>query len=506
MLLAVFAKDMCHENASISTISEATICCLLVCHSSSSVVSLPYPLMPVSSPSSDGLHIFTTLPIPLLEHILSVAPICLKDLFSLRQAAISSHNHYLLHAIDAVAKSLMHAHPHACRLAKHATTPDAVFSALRFAERVDGAAIPVADTQIWSCGRNHAGEGARTTRDDINTLAPTVRVTSDFFDYQYPPATLISVAAGEFHSACLSALGVLHVTGDNCRGQLGLGVSDHRDTWTPVLDLRPFHIAQVACGASHTVVLTGDGLVFTTGDNTYGQLGLCDFNHRDCFQPVNLPPVQMIAAGNTHTVALLENGTVVAAGNNSAGQLASRHLAPSHLFVPIQSFGYRVVRVACGSNTTMLLTADNMVLVTGKRRSCLSVIGGLGKSCITHLSVGEGFAIARTDANEVAVSFHRKRFLVTDELEPISASCVSAGISHYNILTNNGQALAAGSNAFGQVAAGDMGLNMEGSPNARFFRPHRVPLSPIQIPHGYRALHVAAGAFHTLYLLAKIPS
>lgn len=150
----------------------------------------------------------------------------------------------------------------------------------------------------------------------------------------------------------------------------------------------------------------------------------------------------------------------------------------------------------------MLLTADNMVLVTGKRKCGLSVIGGLGTSRVTHLSVGEGFAIASTDERAVAVSFYRKRFFVTDELTVIDAACVSAGMSHYTIATEEGDALASGANAFGQVAAGQMGLTIEGGTNARIIRPHRVPLSQVDIPPGYRVKHVAAGSFHTLFLLA----
>lgn len=150
----------------------------------------------------------------------------------------------------------------------------------------------------------------------------------------------------------------------------------------------------------------------------------------------------------------------------------------------------------------MLLTADNMVLVTGKRQCGLSVIGGLGLSRVTHLSVGEGFAIASTDERAVAVSVHRKRFYVTDELMAVDAACVSAGISHYAIATENGGALAGGANAFGQVAAGEMGLTIEGGQNARVIRPHRVLLSPVHVPSGHRVLQVAAGSFHTLFLLA----
>lgn len=155
----------------------------------------------------------------------------------------------------------------------------------------------------------------------------------------------------------------------------------------------------------------------------------------------------------------------------------------------------------------MMLTTDNMVLVSGKRKCGWSVIGGLGVSRVTHLSVGERFAIARTAQGDVAVSLHRKRFCVTEELRAVRARCVSAGTSHYSIVTEGGRVLAAGGNAFGQVGSDPnfpMGLTIQGGHNARIIRPYRVPLSNLHIPHGYRALQVAAGAFHTMFLLEKL--
>lgn len=270
--------------------------------------------------------------------------------------------------------------------------------------------------------------------------------------------------------------------------------------------LRHVRVAQVACGAAHTVVLTGQDELLVAGANDYGQLGTGDIHQRIDFSKCaqfTSHAVSMLAAGAAHTVVLTEDGCVYATGDNANGQLGGRRDKGRRVFQPVGCFGRKVVRIACGSDTTMLLTVDNMVLVTGKRQCGMSVIGGLGISKVTHLSVGEGFAIASTAENHVAVSAHRKRFCVTDELLGVNAHCVSAGVSHYAIVTAEGGVLAGGANAFGQVAAGQMGLTIEGSQYARIIRPHRVPLSVVDIPPGYRALQVASGAFHTLYLLAS---
>lgn len=209
----------------------------------------------------------------------------------------------------------------------------------------------------------------------------------------------------------------------------------------------------------------------------------------------------MIAAGREHTVVLLDDGSVYATGSNELGQLGEKRNHGRKVFAQVNCFGQKVVRIACKFNTTMLLTTDNMVLLTGKRHGGFSVVGGLGTSNITHLSLGERFAIASTDQNEIAISHHGKRFFVTDELLGVDASCVSAGMRHYAIVTQQGNALASGLNAYGQVGAGQMGLGLYGSAHSIVFAPFDVPLSPVQIPAGYRALQVAAGSHHTLYLL-----
>ncbi|KAI0565808.1 E3 ISG15--protein ligase HERC5 [Gracilaria domingensis] len=456
-------------------------------------------------PLPNGLAIFAVLPQHLVEHMLFCCDLTANDLSALKNAALVENVLSLAYATEVAAAVLVYAHPNGKALVENKLPSETWISLLRYLQRLDGAAAPMGQTEVWSCGRNDLGQGVRPDHNDQNALTATYRVASEAYEFERSPANLIIISAGSHHSVAVSELGVLHVAGANHRGQLGLGDLSLRTAWTPVVDLKWARVAQVACGLVHTVVLTGQGLVLVTGANEFGQLGLGNCAQQTRFSKLELMPARMIAAGNAHTVVLLEDGTAWGTGDNSRGQLGGRRGGGRDKFAPIGCFGRKVVRVACGSDTTMLLTADNMVLVTGKRHGGLSVIGGLGMSRVTHLSVGEGFAVASTDESEVAVSLHRKRFHVTDELLHISAASVSAGLSHYAITTDDGCAFATGTNTFGQIAAGEMGLTIEGSQNARVIRPHRVSLSRVQIPKGYRALRAAAGMFHTLYLLEKDP-
>lgn len=456
---------------------------------------------PSQSHPNSLLHYLAALPCGLLERLLSAPNLQVKDLIALHSVAQKSAP-AVAHAVQGAATTLLRHYHYGPSLLQSSLPGETPLSQLRFLSLLDSLPDRDPHTSLWSAGRNDTGQGVRLSSHDSNVLQPCFRLPSDRLDFSTPPAAVAALSAGSMHSAVITALGALHVAGSNSRGQLGVGDLTSRFSWTHIADLKWTRVAQVACGEAYTVVLTGDGSLFATGANSYGQLGLGDTIDRTRFERLPITGVVMIATGRQHTVCLLQDGTVFATGDNSRGQLGGSSGKALTSFQLVSCFGRKVDRIACGSDTTMMLTTENMVLVTGKRQCGLSVIGGLGTSVITHLVVGERFAIARTAQGEAALSVCRKRFYVSDELMHVTVESVSAGIAHYAVLCEKGSVLAAGANAFGQVSAGNMGLTIEGSPNARIIRAHQVPLSPVNLPSGYRALKVAAGGFHTLYLLA----
>ncbi|CAG7827585.1 unnamed protein product [Allacma fusca] len=85
-------------------------------------------------------------------------------------------------------------------------------------------------------------------------------------------------------------------------------------------------IIQVACGLHHTVFLDSKGSVYSCGSNTFGQLGVNDLSPR--YTPTKVrfsdPVIKIvqIAAGSYHTVALDSDGIVYTCGAHTKGQLA----------------------------------------------------------------------------------------------------------------------------------------------------------------------------------------
>ncbi|MDR2153289.1 MAG: hypothetical protein LBO72_10770 [Helicobacteraceae bacterium] len=149
---------------------------------------------------------------------------------------------------------------------------------------------------------------------------------------------IVAVAAGENHSLALGADGKVYAAGWNGNGQLGFG-DDERDVFTEVASLSDKNVTQVAAGYRHSLALDSDGKVYATGDNGRGQLGLGyggenDFGEamrRKVFTLVSSlegKKIVAVAAGKTqsvfggsHSLALTSDGKLYATGANEFGQL-----------------------------------------------------------------------------------------------------------------------------------------------------------------------------------------
>ncbi|KAL9677789.1 hypothetical protein QQ045_015625 [Rhodiola kirilowii] len=82
------------------------------------------------------------------------------------------------------------------------------------------------------------------------------------------------VAAGLWHTVCISDDGDVYSFGGNQFGQLGTGV-DQAEVLPRLLDassLENIHATGVSCGARHSAVITDEDEVFCWGWNKYGQV------------------------------------------------------------------------------------------------------------------------------------------------------------------------------------------------------------------------------------------
>ena len=97
--------------------------------------------------------------------------------------------------------------------------------------------------------------------------------------------------------------------GWNHKGQLGLGDTTNRNTFTAVPPLPDGKVAkQVVAGGFHTMILAEDGTVLACGRNGNGQLGLGDNTTRNTFTAVPALPdgkvAKRLVSGRDHVMLL----------------------------------------------------------------------------------------------------------------------------------------------------------------------------------------------------------
>ncbi|CAH1254303.1 HERC6 [Branchiostoma lanceolatum] len=175
--------------------------------------------------------------------------------------------------------------------------------------------------------------------------------------------------------------GSLLVWGCGEFGQTGQGkVGDVAATEGLVAEFPPKNGARVkllACGASHSIVVTVENEVYAWGNGHSGQLGCGDKETR--LRPTRiyltdsqeLPDIAGVTCGSRHSIAWLTNGNCYSFGNNYYAQLAynfriqnykENQLRPTLL----QMFVHRkVVQVACGDRHTLFLTQEGRVAACG---------------------------------------------------------------------------------------------------------------------------------------------
>ena len=133
------------------------------------------------------------------------------------------------------------------------------------------------------------------------------------------------VACGSHHTFILKNDGSLWSCGYNTNGQLGLGDDSNRHAFTQVTTNINNDVKQIACGQVHTIIIKNDGSVWACGYNANGQLGLGDTTNKNTFTQVttniNNDVKQIAACGEYYTFLLKNDGSAWACGLNAKGQL-----------------------------------------------------------------------------------------------------------------------------------------------------------------------------------------
>ena len=205
------------------------------------------------------------------------------------------------------------------------------------------------DGTLWGCGYNNSGQlGFGDTKD-----RKIFTKITDIYDIK-------SVYCGYGYTIILKNDGTLWGCGSNGLGQLGLGNTNSKTAFTQITT-NVDNIKSVYCGQNYTFILKNDGTLWGCGNNEYGQLGLGDTKNRKTFSIIstNTNDIKSIYCGGYCSFILKNDGTLWGCGYNNGGQLGLGDKTNRTTFTIISANTNDIKSVYCGGYHTLILKNDS---------------------------------------------------------------------------------------------------------------------------------------------------
>ena len=271
------------------------------------------------------------------------------------------------------------------------------------------------DGTLWGCGMNSSGQLGLGNTNEIHKFTQITTNTDN----------IKSVYCGEYYTIILKNDGTIWGCGHNQYGQLGLGDTSYRYTFTKITT-NADNVKSVSCGANHTLILKNDGTLWSCGYGGNGRLGLGDENSRTTFTIINSNPgnIKSICCGTYHTLILKNDDTLWGCGSNGSGQLGLGSTNSSNVFTKITN---NVKLADCGYEHTVILKNDGTLWGCGTNDS-----GQLG---LGDESSRKTFTIIGINTNYI--------------------KSIYCGIYYTFILKNDGTLWSCGNNNYSQLGLGD---------------------------------------------------
>ncbi len=285
-----------------------------------------------------------------------------------------------------------------------------------------------------------------------NINAPTSLITN-----------VVAAGVGGSHSLILKGDGRLFSLGNNSNGQLGDGTT----TSSSVPLYVGSNVIAVATGQNHSMYVKSDGSLWMMGLNDSGQLGN---GHNDMItKPVSVASnVVAIAAGQNHSLFVKSDGTLWTMGLNTYGQLGRGIIPSTNRPISIMT---NVVSVAAGNSHSLFIRAGGSLFAMGLNSS--GQLGNGSKVNATRPTVvtNNVVSVAAGESHTVFVKADRSLWamggngmgqlgkgLHTGSSLPlpidVNALAVTAGTSHSVFIKTDGTMWAMGNNEFGQLGMG----------------------------------------------------
>ena len=219
------------------------------------------------------------------------------------------------------------------------------------------------DGSVYSCGYNDNGQLGFGNSGEYTYKTSFTQVTTNINN------DVKQIACGNSHTFILKNDGSLWSCGFNNNGQLGLGDTAKRTTFTQVTTNINNDVKQVVCGGDTTFIIKTDGSLWATGYNRYGQLGLGDTTNRNTFTQVTTNinnDVKQVACGFGQSLVLKNDGSLWGCGYNGK-YIGFGNGTIGNTFTQVTTnINNDVKYVACGDDCSFIIKNDETVWVCGE--------------------------------------------------------------------------------------------------------------------------------------------
>ncbi len=201
------------------------------------------------------------------------------------------------------------------------------------------------DIAIWGYNTNggFADNGPINTYRSSPVQVPTTAIQQSIT--QVGTSSWTSVTTGLSHTAAIRSDGLLFTWGNNSFGQLGNNDGGLTNVSSPT-QIGTSSYINVSANGLNTTAVTYDGALLTWGDNRYNVAGGDSYS--------TIYSWAQISSGASHTVALRIDGTLWAWGENTQGQLGLNDTLPRSS--PIQIGTNSWISVSTYSDATYAAT------------------------------------------------------------------------------------------------------------------------------------------------------
>lgn len=202
-------------------------------------------------------------------------------------------------------------------------------------------------------------------------------------------------------------------------------------------------------------------MIYASGANDQGQLGFATKNCQSInqFQRVQFDDglAKFIACGWSHSVLLTEEGKVFVCGDNRKGQLGlGSSIESSNTFLPLESVG-KVIQIACNFWSTFLLLDNGEVIFFGTFRPLKNqteysptILDGITN--VKKIAVGHKHFLTLSHSGEVNGFGCDKYGQIDFSEHNLDFVDIFAGWNHSVLLTSSNQLFLFGKNDHNQLA------------------------------------------------------